>query len=106
MISLVLGPVVGVSALAASLADFTILGEEHGQLFLSSPLETPEVMSGEVDAAGLGGANLHASRSGIACMVADDEEDAFFLASELLSFLPDHNDAVPPIEETADPKID
>ena len=48
MISLVLGPVVGVSALAASLADFTILGEEHGQLFLSSPLETPEVIEGEV----------------------------------------------------------
>ena len=37
-------------------------------------------------------------------MVADDEDDAFFLASELLSFLPDHNDAVPPIEETADPE--
>ena len=37
VISLVLGPVVGVSALAASLSDFTILGEEHGQLFLSSP---------------------------------------------------------------------
>ena len=57
MISLVLGPVVGVSALGASLADFTILGNEHGQLFMSSPLETPECISGEVDAAGLGGAN-------------------------------------------------
>ena len=40
-ISLVLGPVVGVSALAATLSDFTILGSDHGQLFLSSPLETP-----------------------------------------------------------------
>ena len=76
LISLVLGPVVGVSALAASLADFTILGEEHGQLFLSSPLETPEVIQGEIDAQGLGGATLHASRSGIACLIADDEEDA------------------------------
>ena len=38
MISLVLGPVVGVSALGASLADFTILGNDHGQLFMSSPL--------------------------------------------------------------------
>ena len=104
MISLVLGPVVGVSALAASLADFTILGEEHGQLFLSSPLETPEVIDGEVDAAGLGGANLHASRSGIACMIAEDEEDACTLAAEILSFLPDHNMADPPFEETADPK--
>ena len=104
MISLVLGPVVGVSALAASLADFTILGEEHGQLFLSSPLETPEVLDGEVDAAGLGGANLHASRSGIACMIAADEEDACTLATEILSYLPDHNMADPPFEETADPK--
>ena len=104
MISLVLGPVVGVSALAAGLADFTILGEEHGQLFLSSPLETPEVIDGEVDAAGLGGANLHASRSGIACMIASDEEDACTLAAEILSYLPDHNMADPPVEETADPK--
>ena len=102
MLSLVLGPVVGVSALAAALADFTILGEEHGQLFLSSPLETPEVMAGEVDAPGLGGANLHASRSGIACLVADDEDDACAIAADLLSFLPDHNDAAPPFEETAD----
>ena len=96
MISLVLGPVVGVSALGASLADFTILGEEHGQLFLSSPLETPEVLSGEIDASGLGGANLHASRSGIACLIAEDEEDACGLAAEVLSFLPDHNMANPP----------
>ncbi len=103
LISLVLGPVVGVSALAASLSDFTILGEEHGQLFLSSPLETPEVQRGEVDAAGLGGANLHASRSGIACLVAEDEDDAFFLVQELLSYLPDHNDAEPPHHPTEDP---
>jgi Acetyl-CoA carboxylase, carboxyltransferase component (subunits alpha and beta) len=103
MISLVLGPVVGVSALAASLADFTILGEDHGQLFLSSPLETPEVIEGEIDAAGLGGASLHASRSGIACLIAEDEEDACTLATEILSYLPDHNMADAPFEETADP---
>ena len=89
MISVVLGPVVGVSALAASLSDFTILGEEHGQLFLSSPLETPEVISGEVDAAGLGGANLHASRSGIASLIADDEEDAGDPATRLNETLQD-----------------
>ena len=103
IISLVLGPVVGVSSLAASLADFTILGEEHGQLFLSSPLETPEVIQGEIDAAGLGGASLHASRSGIACLIADDDEDACEMASEILGFLPDHNMAEAPFVESADP---
>lgn len=102
MISLVLGPVVGVSALGASLADFTILGSEHGQLFMSSPLETPECINGEIDASGLGGAELHASRSGIACLIAEDEEEACILAGEILSFLPDHNMASPPLEPTAD----
>ena len=56
MISLVLGPVVGVSALAAALADFVILGEAHGQLFLSSPLETEETASGEMTNEEVGGA--------------------------------------------------
>ena len=76
MLALVLGPVVGVSALGASLADYTILGEKNGQLFLSSPLETPEVMSGDLTPGDLGGANLHASRSGIASLIAEDELDA------------------------------
>ena len=102
MISLVLGPVVGVSALGAGLADFTILGSDHGQLFMSSPLETPECISGEVDAAGLGGAELHASRSGVACLVADDEEEACALAADILSYLPDNNESNPPIEPTGD----
>ena len=102
MISLVLGPVVSVSELAASLADFTILGQEHGQLFMSSPLETPECISGEIDASGLGGATLHASRSGIACLIADDEEEACELAADILGFLPDNNQSSPPIEPTSD----
>ncbi len=96
MLALVLGPVVGVSALGASLADYTILGEKNGQLFLSSPLETPEVMSGDLTPGDLGGANLHASRSGIASLIAEDELDACELAAEILSFLPDHQMANPP----------
>jgi len=96
MISLVLGPVVGVSALAAALTDFVVLGSEHGQLFLSSPLETEETATAELTPAELGGAEVHASRSGIACLIADGEEDAANIVSELLSFLPDHCLAEPP----------
>ena len=102
MFSLVLGPVVGVSALAAGLADFVILGQEHGQLFLSSPLETEETTSGDITPHELGGADLHASRSGIACMIAADEDDATEIVSEMLSFLPDHCLAEPPISKTSD----
>ncbi|HIG03336.1 MAG TPA: acyl-CoA carboxylase subunit beta [Candidatus Poseidoniales archaeon] len=103
IISIVLGPVVGVSALAAGLADFTILGREHGQLFLSSPLETPEFASGELIADEIGGANMHASRSGIACLIAEDEEEAMALAAEILAHFPDHFDAMPPHMPSGDP---
>ncbi|MCS5536123.1 MAG: acyl-CoA carboxylase subunit beta [Candidatus Poseidoniales archaeon] len=103
MISIVLGPVVGISALAAGLADFTILGREFGQLFLSSPLETPEVISGEIDADSLGGAELHSSRSGIACQIADDDEEAMIIAADILSYFPDHNMAAAPDMPSGDP---
>jgi len=102
MFSLILGPVVGVSALAAGLADFVILGHEHGQLFLSSPLETDETVSGEMTSQELGGADLHASRSGIACLLATDEDDATEIVSELLSFLPDNCMVEPPTLVSAD----
>ena len=58
IINLVLGPVVGVSALAAGLADFVILGEREWTVFLSSPLGTEETVSGEMSMR-VGGAQMH-----------------------------------------------
>ena len=95
IISVILGTVSGVSALAAGLSDFVILGAEHGQMFMRSPYMIPEIVSGEIDEASLGGAEQHASRSGIACLIADDESDAIDIAAEILSFLPDHTLAEP-----------
>ena len=90
VISVILGTVSGVSALAAGLSDFVILGAEHGQMFMRSPYMIPEIVEGELDEASLGGAEQHSSRSGVACLVAEDEEDAIDIAAEILSFLPDH----------------
>ena len=95
MFSLVLGTVSGVSALAAGLSDFVILGSEHGRMFMRSPYMIPEIIDGVVDEDSLGGAEQHASRSGVACMVAEDEQDAFDITAEILSFLPDHTLAEP-----------
>ncbi len=95
-IAVVLGPVAGSSALAVGLADIAILGATHGQLFMSSPLETPEIAEGDLIPSEVGGADMHASRSGIADLVAEDDEDAADLVRLILSHLPDHCDAVPP----------
>ncbi|MDC0045779.1 acyl-CoA carboxylase subunit beta [Candidatus Poseidoniales archaeon] len=88
--SIILGTVAGVSALAAGLSDFVILSDDHGQMFMRSPYFIPEIASGELDQQSLGGAEAQASRSGVACMVAEDEEDAILTACEILAYLPDH----------------
>ena len=103
MFSLVLGTVSGVSALAAGLSDFVILGSEHGRMFMRSPYMIPEIIDGTVDEDSLGGAEQHASRSGVACMIADDEQDAFDITAEILSFLPDHTLAEPLVTRGSDP---
>ena len=102
MISLILGTVSGVSALAAGLSDFVVLGAEHGRMFMRRPYKIPEIGEGEVDEVSLGGAEQHASRSGVACMVAEDEQDAFDIAAEILSFLPDHTLAEPLVLRAGD----
>ena len=100
--SIILGTVSGVSALAAGLSDFVILSDDHGQMFMRSPYFIPEISSGELTQESLGGANAHASRSGLACMVAEDEEDAILSAIEILSYLPDHTLAEPVLLPSSD----
>ena len=102
MISIVLGTVSGTSALAAGLSDFVILGRQRGRMFMRSPYVIPEIVSGEVDEDTLGGAAHHASRSGVACMVSDSESEAFDMAAEILSHMPDHTMSEPPLLSTGD----
>ena len=47
---------------------------------------------------------MHASRSGICCLTASDEEDAMEIAVELLSFFPDYCGASPPHLDSGDPQ--
>ena len=104
IISVILGTVAGTSALAAGLSDFVILEAEHGRMFMRSPWLIPEISSGELDEGELGGAGAHSSRSGVACLVADGDQHAFELAMDVLSYLPDNTESVPPrLAGTDDP---
>ena len=51
----------------------------------------------------LGGASVHASKSGVAHFAADSEEDAIAIIRKLLSFIPQNNMEEPPYKPTADP---
>ena len=90
-ISIVMGPCAGGAVYSPALTDFVIMVKDASHMFVTGPEVVKAVTHEEVSFDDLGGATVHASRSGVAHLVADSEEDAFFLAQKLLGFLPAHN---------------
>jgi acetyl-CoA carboxylase carboxyltransferase component len=90
-ISIVMGPCAGGAVYSPALTDFVIMVKDSSHMFVTGPEVVRTVTHEEVSFDDLGGAAVHATASGVAHLVANSEEDAFFLAQKLLGFLPAHN---------------
>jgi acetyl-CoA carboxylase carboxyltransferase component len=74
-------------------------------MFVTGPQVVKTVTREEVTLEDLGGAEVHAARSGVAHFVADSDEDALALIRRLLTFLPQNNlDEVPRADAADDPR--
>jgi acetyl-CoA carboxylase carboxyltransferase component len=111
-ISVMLGPCAGGSVYSPGLTDFVIMTEGISHMFITGP-EVIKTVTGEVvDLETLGGARTHADVSGVAHLVARDEDEAFALTHQLLSYLPSNNASpparVPPADDPAraEPALD
>jgi propionyl-CoA carboxylase beta chain len=103
-ISVMLGPCAGGSVYSPGLTDFVIMTEGISHLFITGPEVIRTVTGEEVDLETLGGAHTHADVSGVAHLVARDEDEAFALTHRLLSYLPSNNASPPdPVPPTDDP---
>lgn len=101
-ISAVLGPSVGGAAFAPGLSDFVFTVRDESFMFMTAP-STIETITGEaVDLDELGGAMTLASRSGVAHVVAADDEDCLAQIRYLMSFLPGNNLETPPYYPPSD----
>src|SRR5690606_18921756 len=76
---------------------------EAAVAYVTGPATVAAVTGREVTAGELGGVAAHAGRSGVASLVAADEDDALGLAAEVLSFLPPNVAEVPPVWPPTDP---
>jgi len=104
-ISVMLGPCAGGSVYSPGLTDFVIMTRGLSHMFITGPDVIRTVTGEEVDFDTLGGAEAHASRSGVAHFVADDEDDALAMARRLLSYLPASSRDPPPyVPPTDDPR--
>jgi propionyl-CoA carboxylase beta chain len=104
-ISIILGPAAGGAVYSPSITDFVFMVEEHSYMFITGPDVVRAVTMEEVTDEDLGGAHIHASRSGVAHFAIEDEETCISDVRRLVSFLPQNNlDELPIVEMGDDPR--
>lgn len=102
-ISGIFGPCAGGAVYSPALTDFNIMTRGTSYMFLTGPKVVKTVTGEDVDQESLGGASVHATRSGVAHFAVDNEDEGIILIQKLLSFLPQNNLEEAPLRECTDP---
>jgi len=87
-ISAVLGPCAGGAVYSPAITDFIFMTKGTSQMFVTGPNVVKTVTHEEVTFEELGGAETHATKSGVAQFIADNEVEIFSDMRKLLSYLP------------------
>ncbi|MCY3905836.1 MAG: acyl-CoA carboxylase subunit beta [Anaerolineaceae bacterium] len=90
-ISVIMGPCAGGAVYSPALTDFTIMVRDTSYMFITGPDVVRQVLNEDVSFDELGGAAVHASRSGVCHLVGQDETHALLMVRELLGYLPQNN---------------
>jgi propionyl-CoA carboxylase beta chain len=99
-----MGPCAGGSVYSPGLTDFVVMTKGTSHMFITGPEVIKTVTREDVDFETLGGAIAHASLSGVAHLVGEDEAGSLALTRKLLSYLPSNNAEAPPaVSPTDDP---
>ncbi|MCJ7449504.1 MAG: acyl-CoA carboxylase subunit beta [Bacteroidales bacterium] len=96
-ISVIMGPAAGGAVYSPALTDFVFMVNHTSYMFVTGPNVVKEVLNEDVTFEQLGGAEIHASKSGVAHMIYDDEENTILALKKFLSYLPSNNVENPPV---------
>lgn len=102
-ISAIFGPCAGGAVYSPALTDVVIMSDKTSYMFVTGPKVVKTVTNETIDEERLGGATVHASKSGVAHFKADDEDEGLLLIRKLLEYLPQNNLEEPPLTESNDP---
>jgi acetyl-CoA carboxylase carboxyltransferase component len=95
-ISVVMGPCAGGAVYSPAMTDFIFMVRGTSHMFITGPDVVKAVTGEDVTQEELGGAMTHASKSGVASFVYEDERTCLEEVRYLLSFLPANNLEDPP----------
>ncbi len=96
-ISAIFGPCAGGAVYSPALTDFVMMTEENSYMFLTGPKVVKTVTGEDITVADLGGADIHASKSGVSHFKVEDEEEGLLMIRKLISYLPQNNMEEPPV---------
>ncbi len=101
-ISAILGPCAGGAVYSPALTDFIVMVKKTSHMFITGPDVVKTVTHEDVSMDDLGGATVHATKSGVAHLACEDEQDALEQIRTLTSYLPSNNMEDPPFLDTGD----
>jgi propionyl-CoA carboxylase beta chain len=101
-ISAIMGPCAGGAVYSPAITDFIIMVDQTSHMFVTGPNVIKMVTNEEVSFEDLGGAQTHSSKSGVAHLMARNDQDCILTIRKLLSFLPQNNLAETPRRVTED----
>jgi propionyl-CoA carboxylase beta chain len=102
-ISVVMGPCAGGAVYSPAITDFIFMVRGTSHMFITGPNVIKTVTGEDVSMEELGGAQSHATRSGVCQFAADSEDECLSMVRDLLSFLPLNNLESAPFGQTDDP---
>ncbi|MEA3296662.1 MAG: acyl-CoA carboxylase subunit beta [candidate division Zixibacteria bacterium] len=102
-ISVILGPCAGGAVYSPAITDFILMTKGTSYMFVTGPNVVKTVTHEQVTSEELGGAETHASESGVAHFACENEADTITTLKRLLQYIPQNNCEDPPTAECTDP---
>lgn len=101
-ISVILGPCAGGAVYSPAITDYIFMVRGTSYMFVTGPNVVKTVTHEEVTFDELGGADAHASKSGVAHFALDDEIECLKAVRKMMSFMPSNNRDTLPYKPTKD----
>ncbi len=101
-ISVIMGPCAGGAVYSPAMTDFVFMVENTSYMFITGPDVVKTVTGEDVTQQELGGAQTHASKSGVCQFTAADDKACLDDVRFLLSYLPANNLEEPPVFASGD----
>ena len=101
-ISAILGSCGGISVYSPALTDFVFMVDKTSHMFITGPRIVKSALGEDITKEDLGGAKVHAQKSGVCDFRCKDDAECLREIRRLLSFLPSNCDEQPPVVPTGD----